>query len=321
MEIASREKVHHEATYMTVALVPSVLHLCPSTITMRLPEGLGAVSSNLKDHMACKHLATWVHVQCQVSVVGLGGCLLRSPHSIDVSFCIVRLYRQKGCQQKASNTLGCSSEGLPIHYVQSDTVLACQANRLEWMLYVRLSEASCHTRTSPRWPPACNQSRFCLLHVLTLHLAASSACSKGAMCTWFDTALVCRTGMLQWGNVFLSLARKYLDEAAIKGNIPEVEEKVQAQFDKATAKYKDALGIKADFYDGEMQLGQVDFERAKLAAGFTPEPVRYLPCPSLPLPCLALPCLALPRLASPRLASPLSCHFQTCITLWDHCAP
>ena len=81
-------------------------------------------------------------------------------------------------------------------------------------------------------------------------------------------------GMLQWGNVYLSLARKYLDEAAIKGNIPEVEEKVQAQFDKATGKYKEALTIKADFYDGEMQLGQVDFERAKLAAGFTPEPVR-----------------------------------------------
>lgn len=72
----------------------------------------------------------------------------------------------------------------------------------------------------------------------------------------------------------LSLARKFLDEAASKGSIPEVAERVQADFDKATAKYKEALAIKADFYDGEMQLGQVDFERAKLAAGFTPEPVR-----------------------------------------------
>ena len=80
--------------------------------------------------------------------------------------------------------------------------------------------------------------------------------------------------MLQWGNVYLSMARKFLDEAAVKGNIPEVTERVQADFDRAAGKYKEALAIKADFYDGEMQLGQVDFERAKLAAGFTPEPVR-----------------------------------------------
>ena len=81
-------------------------------------------------------------------------------------------------------------------------------------------------------------------------------------------------GMLQWGNVFLSIARKLLDEAAIKGSFSEHQARIESEFDKATAKYKEALSIKADFYDGEMQLGQVDFERAKLTAGFIPQPVR-----------------------------------------------
>lgn len=81
-------------------------------------------------------------------------------------------------------------------------------------------------------------------------------------------------GMLQWGNVYLSMARKFLDEAATNSSVSEVTERVHTEFDKAAAKYKEALDIKADFYDGEMQLGQVDFERAKLAAGFTPEPVK-----------------------------------------------
>ena len=80
--------------------------------------------------------------------------------------------------------------------------------------------------------------------------------------------------MLQWGNVHLSMARKFLDEAAIKGSFSELQPRIQAEFDKASGKYNEALGIKTDFYDGEMQLGQVDFERAKLAAGFIPEPVR-----------------------------------------------
>ncbi len=80
--------------------------------------------------------------------------------------------------------------------------------------------------------------------------------------------------MLQWGNVFLSIARKLLDEAAIKGSFSDHQSRIESEFDKATAKYKEALSIKADFYDGEMQLGQVDFERAKLTAGFIPQPVR-----------------------------------------------
>lgn len=88
---------------------------------------------------------------------------------------------------------------------------------------------------------------------------------------------VAATGMLQWGNVHLSMARKFLDEAAIKGSFSELQPRIQAEFDKASGKYNEALGIKTDFYDGEMQLGQVDFERAKLAAGFIPEPVRVKP--------------------------------------------
>lgn len=88
---------------------------------------------------------------------------------------------------------------------------------------------------------------------------------------------VAATGMLQWGNVFLSIARKLLDEAAIKGSFSEHQTRIESEFDKATAKYKEALSIKADFYDGEMQLGQVDFERAKLTAGFIPQPVRINP--------------------------------------------
>lgn len=81
-------------------------------------------------------------------------------------------------------------------------------------------------------------------------------------------------GMLQWGNVHLSMARKFLDEAAIKDTLNELTPRIQSEFDTAAGKYREALSIKADFYDGEMQLGQVDFERAKLAAGFLPVPVR-----------------------------------------------
>ena len=80
--------------------------------------------------------------------------------------------------------------------------------------------------------------------------------------------------MLQWGNVHLSMARKFLDEAALKGTFSQLQSRVESEFDKASAKYREALGIKSDFYDGEMQLGQVDFEKAKLAAGFLPAPVR-----------------------------------------------
>lgn len=80
--------------------------------------------------------------------------------------------------------------------------------------------------------------------------------------------------MLQWGNVHLSMARKFLDDAAMKGTFKDLESRIKSEFDSAASKYKEALGIKTDFYDGEMQLGQVDFERAKLAAGFLPEPVR-----------------------------------------------
>lgn len=90
-------------------------------------------------------------------------------------------------------------------------------------------------------------------------------------------------GMLQWGNVHLSMARKFLDDAAMKGTFKDLESRIKSEFDSAAAKYKEALGIKTDFYDGEMQLGQVDFERAKLAAGFLPEPVRCSVMPHTPL--------------------------------------
>ena len=70
------------------------------------------------------------------------------------------------------------------------------------------------------------------------------------------------------------MARKFLDEAALRGTFSQLSARIESEFDKASAKYRDALGIKADFYDGEMQLGQVDFEKAKLAAGFLPAPVR-----------------------------------------------
>ena len=80
--------------------------------------------------------------------------------------------------------------------------------------------------------------------------------------------------MLQWGNVHLSMARKFLDDASLKHTFSELEPRIHSEFDSAANKYREALSIKADFYDGEMQLGQVDFERAKLAAGFIPEPVR-----------------------------------------------
>ena len=107
----------------------------------------------------------------------------------------------------------------------------------------------------------------------TAYMASMFVNSYNVHCKECHHSAVC-AGMLQWGNVHLSMARKFLDEAAMKGTFKDLESRIQSEFDTAAGRYREALSIKADFYDGEMQLGQVDFERAKLAAGFLPEPVR-----------------------------------------------
>lgn len=91
-------------------------------------------------------------------------------------------------------------------------------------------------------------------------------------------AEVTATGLLNWGNVFICIAHKFLDEAATTGAaLDGIRDKVLENFKLAEAKYHEALGHKADFFDGLCALGQLEFERAKVAAGLLMKPVRGPP--------------------------------------------
>lgn len=83
------------------------------------------------------------------------------------------------------------------------------------------------------------------------------------------------TGLLNWGNVHVCIAHKFLDEAATNGApLAGVADRVSAEFAEAERRYKEAMAYKPDFYDGACALGQLEFERAKLAAGLLVKPVR-----------------------------------------------
>ncbi|XP_064939875.1 protein PHOX1-like [Musa acuminata AAA Group] len=77
--------------------------------------------------------------------------------------------------------------------------------------------------------------------------------------------------LFNWGNIHLSRARKklFLSEDASKESIHEkmkdAYEWAQDEYIKAGKRYKDALKIKPDFYEGFLALGLQQFERAKLS--------------------------------------------------------
>ncbi|BDA44746.1 probable protein CLMP1 [Coccomyxa sp. Obi] len=80
-------------------------------------------------------------------------------------------------------------------------------------------------------------------------------------------------GMLQWGNVFFCQGKRTIDKAAAAGrDIAEVAEEAEVDFKKAEEKYEESRRIKADYYDAFVSLGNLDFERGKLALGLAIPP-------------------------------------------------
>ena len=53
----------------------------------------------------------------------------------------------------------------------------------------------------------------------------------------------------------------------LPAKVADIAPEITAEFEKAEQKYKEALGYKADFYDGAVGMGQLYFERAKLSSG------------------------------------------------------
>ncbi|EIE21525.1 hypothetical protein COCSUDRAFT_66932 [Coccomyxa subellipsoidea C-169] len=80
-------------------------------------------------------------------------------------------------------------------------------------------------------------------------------------------------GMLQWGNVFFCMGKRTIDKAAAAGqNVSEVAEEAEADFARAQEKYEESRRIKSDYYDAYVSLGNLDFERGKLALGLAVPP-------------------------------------------------
>ncbi len=110
-------------------------------------------------------------------------------------------------------------------------------------------------------------------------------------------------GMLQWGNVLFCQGKRAIDKAAAAGrDVAEVAAEAEAGFAEAEAKYRESRRIKEDFYDAYVSLGNLEFERAKLALGLAVPPPRcvcnpesYLDplgfhlCTALPVPPTAVP--------------------------------
>ncbi len=92
-------------------------------------------------------------------------------------------------------------------------------------------------------------------------------------------ALLLRAGMLQWGNVFFCKGKRAIDMAAAAGrDVAGAAAEAEAQFAAAEAKYRESRRIKADFYDAFVSLGNLEFERAKLALGLAVPPAQCA-CP------------------------------------------
>ncbi|GKD79098.1 PHOX1-like protein, partial [Tanacetum coccineum] len=74
-----------------------------------------------------------------------------------------------------------------------------------------------------------------------------------------------------WGNVHMSRTRKrvyYTENASRESVFSQVEDSyewAQMEYSKAGEKYKEAIKVKPDFYEGFLALGQQQFEQAKLS--------------------------------------------------------
>ncbi len=84
------------------------------------------------------------------------------------------------------------------------------------------------------------------------------------------------TALVNLGNVYMCIARKYID--AKKEGEQSLEEvaKADAELDLAEGVYRSALERKADFADAILSLGQLEFEKGKISMSFgVPEGHKY----------------------------------------------
>lgn len=101
----------------------------------------------------------------------------------------------------------------------------------------------------------------------------------------FDKAIerfkeVIASGYLNWAQVYVYRGHKALEMAALDGKeevSADLAKQVLEQFDLAEAKIKEAMAIKPNWFDSLLQLGSLEFDRAKLAAQLLVKPPPTMP--------------------------------------------
>jgi tetratricopeptide (TPR) repeat protein len=76
------------------------------------------------------------------------------------------------------------------------------------------------------------------------------------------------TALVNLGNVYMCIARKYIDAKGEEENTLEAITKADKELDAAERTYKTALERKPDFADSILSLGQLEFEKGKISMSF-----------------------------------------------------
>lgn len=76
------------------------------------------------------------------------------------------------------------------------------------------------------------------------------------------------TALVNLGNVYMCIARKYIDSKGEEENTLEAITKADKELDSAESMYKTALERKSDFADAILSLGQLEFEKGKISMSF-----------------------------------------------------
>ena len=80
---------------------------------------------------------------------------------------------------------------------------------------------------------------------------------------------------MQWGYVYLCMGKRLVEKAAYEGTpLADVAEEAEEQFKRAEGRYLEALRISLKNCDAKASIASLDFERAKLAAGFVTMPLK-----------------------------------------------
>ncbi|KAG2497984.1 hypothetical protein HYH03_004243 [Edaphochlamys debaryana] len=81
------------------------------------------------------------------------------------------------------------------------------------------------------------------------------------------------TGLTSWGQVHQFLGQRALDAAGKAGKTAvEAAPAALAEYAEAEKRYREALSYNPEFFDAVCNMGQLEFERCKLAAGLLPVP-------------------------------------------------